>query len=286
MNNDTVDAAVYLSHYGYMPSNRMERFGIAARKGLAPVGDIENALRHFQRNFGLPITGELDDATVAYMQRPRCGFPDAGSFVLTGNKWPTNSLTYRINNFTPDITEIVTKLAIADAFQLWSDKANINFRAVVSAADIEIKFGAGEHGDGIPFDGSGGVLAHAYFPGPGEISGDAHFDEGEQWSNNGNGIDLMTVAAHEFGHSLGLAHSTIPGSLMFPMYSGIMRALHADDIAGIQTLYGARVTPPAPPVPPPAPPQTRRWVRFDLTLTDNLGDHDYAAGNVDPPPGV
>jgi predicted Zn-dependent protease len=80
------------------------------------------------------------------------------------------------------------------------------------------------------------VLAHAFFP----TSGETHFDDDELWTYQEDGTELQTVAAHEFGHTLGLSHSREPGALMAPYYKGFdpKMTLHQDDINGIQSLYG------------------------------------------------
>ena len=88
---------------------------------------------------------------------------------------------------------------------------------------------------------SGGTLAHAFFPGSSAISGDTHFDDDEKWTmDTPEGTNLEIVAAHEFGHALGLSHSNIPTALMAPYYQGYDKnyKLHDDDIRGIQSLYG------------------------------------------------
>lgn len=56
-----------------------------------------------------------------------------------------------------------------------------------------------------------------------------------------SGYVLFMVAAHEFGHSLGLSHSDDPGALMYPVYSyrnPDTFVLPQDDVKGIQSLYG------------------------------------------------
>ncbi|PSN44382.1 hypothetical protein C0J52_10927 [Blattella germanica] len=125
------------------------------------------------------------------------------------------------------------------ALDVWAQNSKLTFREVNDdRADILVFFEKGYHGDGYPFDGPGQILAHAFFPGGGR-GGDAHFDEEESWLIR---TSLFAVAAHEFGHSLGLSHSSVQGALMFPWYQGLKPnfQLPDDDRTGIQQLYGPK----------------------------------------------
>jgi hypothetical protein len=56
-----------------------------------------------------------------------------------------------------------------------------------------------------------------------------------------SGVDLQGVAAHEYGHALGLGHSDVFGTTMFPTISGTgqgQRSIEQDDRDGIQFVYG------------------------------------------------
>ncbi|RXN13194.1 collagenase 3-like protein [Labeo rohita] len=201
-------------------------------------------LKEMQQFFGLKITGKLDDNTLEVMQKPRCGVPDVAAYsTFQGDyKWKKQDLTYRIENYTPDMSVAEVDDSIKRALQVWADVTPLKFTRIYSGtADIMISFVVGDHRDGYPFDGPNGFLAHAFPPFEG-IGGDAHFDDDERFFyRSTQGYNLFLVAAHEFGHSLGLEHSRDPGALMYPTY--VYRdmdtfVLPKDDVDGIQSLYG------------------------------------------------
>ncbi|XP_033747762.1 matrix metalloproteinase-2-like isoform X2 [Pecten maximus] len=224
-------------------------------QNLMSQEDLTDAIKRLQRKGNLSPTGIVDQRTIALMNRKRCGVPDEDEFseefgrrrkryVLSHSSWDKKDLTYRILNYTPDMAMKDVRQAIFEGFQVWSDVTDLTFSEVPSGnADIMIKFANGYHKDGYPFDGKGLILAHAFYPGA-DKGGDTHFDDDEYWTYNSEeeGVDLFMVAAHEFGHALGLGHSNEPGALMYPWYQGYQAnfRLPPDDVIGIQTLYGAR----------------------------------------------
>lgn len=173
------------------------------------------------------------------------------SFVPIGTTWNHRIITYFFQNGTDDLAGNNERQAIRDGFALWSAQTDLAFLEVCSdgEADIVVLWGAFNHGDSGPFDGANGILAHTLGGPPpnifGNQAGDIHFDDSENWTlasqtTKDQPIDLVTVAAHEIGHALGLDHTTVSGSLMLASYTGSHRFLGQDDIAGIVSLYGIR----------------------------------------------
>lgn len=204
---------------------------------------------------GAPVTGCAGPLTEA---------GPVGEYVEVGNGWARDAdggvaLHYFFQSLTQKLDESTVRGEIERAFREWARYANLTLspgQQEGAVRSIDILFARGSHGDGYPFDGRGGILAHTFYPAPPNsepMAGDMHLDADEDW-HAGTDVDLYTVALHEAGHALGLGHSDRPGAVMYPYYR-LGSVLTDDDIAGIRALYGSNSSTPAqPPVPPVQPP--------------------------------
>uniref|UniRef100_A0A4W4FWZ6 Peptidase metallopeptidase domain-containing protein n=1 Tax=Electrophorus electricus TaxID=8005 RepID=A0A4W4FWZ6_ELEEL len=268
----------WLIRYGYLPPSDSPLGRLHTKEA------VERAICEMQSFAGIKETGRLDGATLTLMSVPRCSLPDIlGSefhlkngrkrretremrYNLSGLNWNKTHITWRFPSasVSPDLQPALVELILTHALRVWSDTTPLLFSllrpstyALPKNADIKVSFTSRYHDDGYPFDGKGGTLAHAFFP---EL-GDTHFDDEENWSYgaDSSSVDLFTVAMHEFGHALGLAHSSSKHSIMKPYYQGAVGdiptyTLPVEDRLGIQALYGLRrdLNPPsfvAPPTP-------------------------------------
>ena len=132
-----VELQEYLQAFGYLrvaegderaPARRRrstfattEMAGMPIPAAVATEGTFgpatESGLSNFQHFLGLPVTGELDMATVAEMSKPRCGVPDLlprvvgpFGFAAPGNRWPRTQLTYSFDDTIDSVPGVSAQL--------------------------------------------------------------------------------------------------------------------------------------------------------------------------------
>ncbi|PIN17705.1 Matrilysin [Handroanthus impetiginosus] len=241
----------HLSNLGYMDNNKDFKNPKHEDNDLFD-DNLELALKKYQIFFHLQVNGILDARTVENLLLPRCGVSDfvnlnksqfkdhiptiSSHYAFFPNepKWSKTILTY---SFPPNTRSDVIQ-PMKDATHTWANVTRFKFKYIkdYDHADIKISFQVKDHGDGSPFDGPNGVLAHAFAPPDGRL----HFDGDERWVNGvvPGEFDLQTIGLHELGHVLGLAHSSDGGAIMYPSIgSGFRKGLGKDDIVGIRALY-------------------------------------------------
>ncbi|AGA31074.1 putative Zn-dependent protease [Singulisphaera acidiphila DSM 18658] len=118
-------------------------------------------------------------------------------------------------------------------------------------------------------------LGYSLLPPPingGPDAGDIVMNTAQSWKIN-NDYDILSVAIHEFGHSLGMGHSDIVAANMYTYYAWMKQSLQPDDIAGIRNIYGG--------VPADPTNNATAATAIDLTpLIDGQGRMSYNAGYV------
>lgn len=233
-------------------------------------------LGHEQFHAGFLGGDDYDDAMVAPYDTSHGGEATA-QFVAQGGKWPQPgglgtpvTITYSYNNLLDgglkdingvSLFESLLRASIEEALGLWASVAPLHFVEVADQGTNpppRSQYADGQFGkirfhhvyiNGPDTPGQDPVAkAQAYFPSAGgNLGGDVYFDHGDPWQEMGTRSrpDVLGAAVHELGHALGLGHSDLPQANMYWVFtrtSGLgTAALHADDIAGIRSVYGAGV---------------------------------------------
>lgn len=194
---------------------------------------------------------------------PSCPVTDlqvASAFMVLG-RWPQRffPLSWSVVKYLQPglpasaLPKSDQKQAVRDALAAWAEVADLAFEERLdgdTTARLLVSFEPKSHGD---WDFEERVLAHAYFPDDTEvpgtaIAGDTHIYNKWQWAigvppsfpGMVGPFDLKWVLVHEFGHALGIGHSDVEMSIMYPAIHK-QRALHDDDKTAIISLYGERV---------------------------------------------
>lgn len=193
------------------------------------------------------------------------------AYVLEGPKWPSGTVTLQLSlgNASGTLSDGNTNwnAAVAPALDMWNQQMGaIQLRGIMnSTAPVS----QGDHVNSLAFAstffgssfGSNTLAITGYsYSGSTMIEADTLFNTAQPWDSYRGALrssfDIQRVALHEVGHAIGLAHSSVAGAIMSP-FIGNQYTPSADDVAGIQALYGAPSGSPTPtPTPSPTPSAT------------------------------
>jgi hypothetical protein len=203
----------------------------------------------------LPLKKGEEILSVSYLQRavrfsgaPRCGFQDLNpetGLPLPDQKFDGSESRPVVFRYRFDMVPPERIVAVERAMRIWEHvkdqgKQIVRFEPASDDTNIiTIKWTPAVDED---HDMTGAPIAHATYAG--SSPGVAHFDQDEIWVTHGGAtdFDVLTVAVHELGHNLGLAHIFEPVSpkpTMHPNFSeGRGRVEPSDvDIQALRDIY-------------------------------------------------
>ncbi len=193
------------------------------------------------------------------------------AYNFTGSKWTLNtggSVPYKANSsLSGDLADSDCLAAIQRGFQVWTD-LSCSYMAWNYTGRTQIVAWGVSDGENVvswredSWDDSAAALAitSSIFNFQGFIDTDIKYNGfHHRWAvvgSQGTGTDVESVTAHEVGHAIGLDHTNVSGSTMWPSTGPndtSARTLGQDDIDGACALYPSGGE--APVVPDEPPPQ-------------------------------
>jgi hypothetical protein len=176
------------------------------------------------------------------------GTRETSGYVLSGPSWAPGPVLYRVNTTNLDLPDEAIPPALAVGADAWTAQTNASFHfQYAGTSTVTTNTNDGVNVVMFRNASSGSAIATTYWWSSGSriIDADIVFWDGGFRFFTGstgcsNGFYIEDIAAHEFGHALGLGHSTVTGATMYPSVSTCAtgnRTLDADDIAGVVALY-------------------------------------------------
>jgi hypothetical protein len=181
-------------------------------------------------------------------------FSTAPSACTTnGAKWNVMPVSYFVNPDNLDLPSGAADAAVRAGADTWALQSTAAF-AFSYAGQSSQTTNTNDQINLVMFrnvsNGSAIATTYTWFSGSTLIDADIVFwDAGFRFFSGttgcANGYYIEDISAHEFGHALGLGHTTSLGATMYPSASPCdqsIRLLDSDDLAGVLAIYGPRAS--------------------------------------------
>jgi matrixin len=168
-----------------------------------------------------------------------------GAYETTGHTWPISQVSYFVNPQNRYVSNSAAIAAIQTAASAWSEQTNANIALVYAGTTGGSSLTLNNKNE-VFFrdDGALGAETYWWWDGGGRlVDADILFHEGQTYFTglsgcSGAGLYVEDIGTHEFGHVLGLDHSSVSTATMRPtteFCSTLQVSLDPDDIAGIES---------------------------------------------------